>query len=154
VAIEITIQNKVIEFPESGASPNWAPAVVAFAQAVEAALASVVGSFDVAPQTQNIDASNPGTDVDITSLNFPPATVRSASVFYAVSRETDSASAVEGGTFTIVYNADNPVTEKWELAQYKAITDTGQIRYSTTALAGSNHVGDIAFRAVAVLNNV
>lgn len=160
MAVEIIIQNKVIEFPESGASPNWAPAVIAFAQAVEAALASVVGGFDVAPQVQNIDASNPATDVDITNLNFPPVSVRSATIFYAVNRATDSAMAVEGGNLNIVYNANNPANNKWELAQYKtgegfitfSITDTGQFQYTTQTLAGANHTGNITFRAVAVLN--
>jgi hypothetical protein len=37
MSVRITIGSQVIEFPSSGADPNWAPAVIDFAQAVETA---------------------------------------------------------------------------------------------------------------------
>lgn len=161
MAITITIQNKPISFPESGTSPNWAPAVIAFAEAVEAALAGLTGGYDVAPQTQNIDAANPLTDIDITALSFPPVDVRAVTIYYAVTRQTDSAEVAEGGTIEMVYNGSNPNGNKWEIVNTHAgeakiefsVTDTGQLRYSTEAIAGINHTGKITFRAIAVLNS-
>jgi len=160
MAITITIQNTPIEFPESSESPNWAPALVSFAQAVEKALATTVGAFDISPQIQNIDAPNPATNEDITNLNFPLTDVIKAEIMYGVYRQTDSTQVSEGGTLEITYNADNPVGEKWVISQTKqneafiefSITDIGQLQYSTTALAGINHTGFISFRASSVLN--
>ena len=161
MAITVTIQNNVIEFPESGTSPNWAPAVLAFVQAVEAALAGLTGGYDVAPQTQNIDAANPLTDIDVTALNFPPVDVRAVTIYYAVTRTTDSAEVAEGGTIEMVYNGSNPVTDKWEIVNTHAgdalisfsVSDTGQVKFSTEALAGLDHTGKITFRAISVLND-
>lgn len=81
---QITIQNTVIDFPDSAQSPNWSEPVIAFAEAVELALASVVGPYDVPSQVLNIDAYNPGTDIEITALNFPSSEVRSAFIRYAL----------------------------------------------------------------------
>lgn len=152
----ITIQGTIIDFPNSGASPNWAPAVIEFAQAVEEAIASAIGEFDVPPQVLTIDSSNPASNVDITALNFPTSDVRGVDIFYSVFRETDSTSAVESGTMTIVYNSDGSIGNKWELTrEYTGpgaeiefnITDTGQVQYTTTALSGINHIGRISFYA-------
>lgn len=161
MAILIKIQNQVIEFPESAASPNWAPALVEFAQAVEAALASVVGGFDVAPQVQNIDIHNPGINIDITELNFPVVNVRSATIYYSVYRKTDSAEVAEGGTIEITYVEGNPALNKWEFLQSSAgdakisflVTDLGQLQFTTETLPGLNHTGFISFRAIALENN-
>lgn len=161
MAVLIKIQNNVIEFPDSSASPNWAPALVEFAQAVEAALATVVGGFDVAPQLQNIDAHNPGVDVEITSLNFPVTSVRNVTIHYAVYRTTDSAQVAEGGKIEITYVEDNPAGNKWEYNQVRSgdakisfkVTDLGQLEFTTETLPGINHTGFISFRAIALENN-
>lgn len=155
----IVIQGTEIDFPNSGGSPNWAPAVIEFAQAVEDAIASAIGEFDVPTQVLNIDASNPASDVDITALAFSINDVRGADIFYSVFRETDSTSAVESGHLTIVYNPDGAVSNKWEITrEYSGpgaeisfdVTDTGQVQYTTTALAGINHTGQISFYARAL----
>ena len=65
----IVIQGTVIEFPTSGESPNWAPAIVEFAEAVEAALQSVLGDFDVFPQTF-ILSNNANSNLNIPNLNY------------------------------------------------------------------------------------
>lgn len=163
MAIEITIQNRVIEFPESAEDPNWAPALVEFAQAVEAAIATITGSFDVAPQVFNIDAFNTTTNQDIPALNFPNTDVRSATIQYAVIRTTDApdASAVyEGGTIELLYDPSKTVGSKWDLVNEHqgdakiafSITDAGQIQFSTETITGLNHTGFITFRALSVLN--
>lgn len=157
----ITIQGTPIVFPVAGSSPQWAEAVDQFAKAVEGALNSVVGAFDVAPQAIIIDAFNPGTNIPISALSFPTATVRSAFIRYAVFRTTNSVSVYESGELEVVYNPNGPVGNKWEIAQRLvgdgditfSITDTGQVEFSTTAIAGSSHTGKLTFVAQSILQS-
>lgn len=161
MSIQINIQGTIIDFPESATAPNWGEAVDQFARAVEGALASVVGAFDVAPQALIIDAFNPGTNIDIVALSFPISSVRSAFIRYAVFRETSSDSAYESGELLIVFNPNGPVNNKWEVAQRLVgdgkisfnMTDAGQMRFSTTALPGSNHTGKLTFVAQSILQS-
>jgi len=163
MSIEINIQGNLIEFPESAESPNWAEAMVQFGLAVEAALAAVVGAFDVAPQALILDPYNPGTNIDITALSFPTSTVRSAFIRYAVFRTTTLEQSEESGEILILYNPNGPVNNKWQLAQRILgdseskisfnITDAGQIRFSTTALSGSSHSGKLTFVAQSILQS-
>lgn len=166
MSIILTIKGQTIEFPSSAASPNWAPGVIEFAQAVEEAINSIAGAFDVSPQVQNIDASNPATNVDITNLVFPVSDVQGVTIFYAVYRQTDESSlgagddqAVnEAGQLELSYNNGSGV---WEFTRTGVgdamidfdVTNTGQVRYSTQALTGINHTGRITFRALSVLNS-
>ncbi len=156
----ITIQGTVIDFPDSGTSPNWAPAVIQFAQSVELALSSVVGSFDIPPQTQSIDSSNPASNVDITALTFPVSDVRGAFIRYDVIRETSSTTGVETGLIILSYNPDGAVSSKWEITREYAgsgaditfsVTDAGQVQYTTETLPGTGHTGTISFVAQALL---
>jgi len=163
----ITIKGTPIEFPSSGASPNWSPAVIEAVEALADAVNSVSATYDVSPQVQNIDANNNSTNVNISNLNFPASDVRSATIFYAVNRVTqdsgppDGEEVVEAGTLEINYNASRPVSMKWELIRTGGgdgkitftITDTGQVQFTTTPLTGIDHTGIISFRALAILNS-
>ena len=158
MSIPIQIQNTLINFPSSGESPNWAQAIIDFAQAVELALASVVGPYDTPPQVYTM-VSNVNTLVALPNLNFPTTAVRSAFIRYAVYRTTSTNTAYEAGSITIVYNATNPIGNKWEITNDHIgnglitfiIADTGQMEFSTTALPGSSHSGRITYVAQAVL---
>jgi hypothetical protein len=167
MGIPLNIKGTIIEIPSSGQAPNWAPGIIAALRALTEAVNAVTGTYDVAPQTQNIDANNSSNDVPITNLAFPVAEVRSATIFYSVYRKTedsgpaDGQEMAEGGMITVVYNESNPVGNKWEITRDYAglanisfsVTDTGQFEFSTTALTGINHTGIISFRAIAVLNS-
>jgi len=154
----INIQNTIINFPDSGQSPNWSQAIIDFAKAVELALASVVGPYDVPPQVYTM-VSNVNTLVNLPNLNFPTTAVRSAFIRYAVYRTTSTNVAYEAGQIMIVYNPSNPPGNKWEVSQdfigngqiTFTIADTGQVEFSTTALPGINHSGRITYVAQAVL---
>lgn len=162
----IIIKGTPIAFPDSGASPNWAPAVIEAVEALTDAVNSVTATFDVPPQVQNIDANNSSNNVNIANLNFPATDVRAATIYYSVYRKTqdsgppDGQEVTEAGQLEISYNASRPVTQKWELVRTGQsdamidfnITDLGQIQFSTTALTGINHTGIISFRAIAILN--
>lgn len=160
MSVPINIQGTIIQYPSSSGSPNWAPELIKFSQAVEAALAGVAGPFDVAPQTLDISASNPGVAVVINPLNFPTSSVRSAFVTYAVYRSADSptTTAAETGTIIALYDT---AAGSWLLQQdfigdgqiTFAISNTGQISYSTTQIGTTNHSGILTFSAKAVLQN-
>jgi len=158
MSILITIAGTPIDFPSTGESPDWSPAVIAFAKAVESALVGLIGPDDISPQVQTFDASNPGTGVTINSLSFSTATVRSAFITYSVFRQTDSSKIAESGTMNIVYNPDQTVGSKWELIrEYEGdaritffISDAGQFSFTTTALAGTNHKAWLSFSAKAL----
>jgi len=155
----LTINGEIIDFPESAQSPNWSEAIIQFAEAVEAALSITSGTYDVAPQTMNIDAYNTASNVSISNLSFPTSNVRAAFIRYSVYRATSAANGDEAGTMVVVYNANNATNEKWTLTQDRtgngasitfSITDTGQLRFTTTALAGTSHVGTITYEARAL----
>lgn len=156
----ITIQGTTIEFPDSAQSPNTAPAIIAFALAVEAALSGLTGAYDISPQELNVDAFNPGSNVDLPLLVFPPSNVRGAIILYTVYRETTTVKADEIGEIWVVYNPDRSVGNKWGISQSRTsdasisftITDAGQLQFSTTTLPGLNHTGKITYQAKAILS--
>lgn len=162
----IIIKGTPIEFPDSGASPNWAPAVIEAVEALTDAVNSVTATYDVPPQVQNIDANNSSSNVNINNLNFPATDVRAAIVYYSVYRKTqnsgppDGQEVTEAGQLEISYNASRPVTQKWELVRTGQsdalinfnITDLGQIQFSTQPLTGISHTGIISYRGIAILN--
>lgn len=165
---DITIKGTTISIPSSGASPNWSPAIIEAFQALTDAVNVFTGSFDVAPQTKNIDIYNSSSNIDIDNLIFPPTDVRAVTIFYTVHRITeesapaagDNREVAETGTLQCVYNNSRPSTQKWEMIRTGAgeaeidfsITDLGQVQFTTTALTGINHTGIIAYRALAILN--
>lgn len=153
----IVIGSSIIDIPDSGASPNWAPAIIEAFQAIEAALQGFVGPFDVAPQTFVIDAQNPGSNIDIPGLTFPPSDVRAAFIRYTVHRETTTTEVNEQGELWAIYNDTNGT---FDFSQQKSddadisfsITNVGQVQLTTTALGGLSHTGFITFTAQSLQN--
>lgn len=160
MSIPISISGTTINFPSSGESPNWAPAVIEFAQAVAGVLTSVAGPFDIAPQIY-VMVSNANTNISVPNLAFPTTTVRGAFIRYAVYRNTTGATVVETGNIMVVYNPAGAVNNKWQItrdyvgdAQVTfSITDVGQVQFSSVLLTGSSHTGTITYTAQALLNS-
>lgn len=158
MSVPIQIQGNIINFPSSGQDPNWSEGVIAFAQAVEAALATLVGPFDVPPQVFVL-TSNANSNVSLPNLSFPSSDVKGAIIEYAVVRTTTTANVTETGSLIINFNTNNPVTNKWEISRDYigdaditfSVTDSGQIQFSTTVISGVDHVGTITYRATAIL---
>lgn len=154
----INIAGTLIQFPESSSSPNWSSGVIQFALAVEAALAGLAGSFDVPPQTYTM-VSSVNTNVDLPSLSFPPSQVLSATIVYTILRDPDIATGsnivTQSGSFTVTYNADGSVGEKWTKAhEYEgdasvtfSITDVGQVQFSSASIGAGTHAGQITYYA-------
>jgi hypothetical protein len=166
MAIKLIIKGTPVELPESGQSPNWAPGIIESIQALTEAVNSISGTYDVAPQVQDISNFGANTGINIDNLVFPSEEVRAATIFYSVSRETEASDfepserVVEAGTLQIVYNDTNVVDPKWEI-QREFIGDAkmsfsidglGQIKFSTIKLTGDAHKGILSFRAISILN--
>lgn len=154
---EIRINGQIIAFPDAAQSPDWAPAIIQFAQAVQDGLAIAIGTYDVAPQSFNISPYNPGTSINIPNLSFPVANVRAVFIRYSVFRTTDTNTAYEAGTMIAMYNPNNPVNSKWAMTRGDKtggdgqidfyMTDNGQMQITTSAVSGSNHSGKLVFDA-------
>jgi len=162
MSITVNIKGTVIEFPTSGESPDWAPAMVTFAKAVEGALNAAISTYDVAPQIQNIDPYNPtSSEVEMPSLFFPVSEVRAITIFYSVYRKTTITELVEMGQLELNYDNTRSAGSKWEIVRGGAgdakmtfiMHDNGQMFFTTEAISGINHSGIISFRALSVLNN-
>jgi hypothetical protein len=159
MAVQITIQGTIVNFPSSGEPQNWSSPIVEFAQLVESALLSAVGPYDIAPQTFNIDAYNAGSTI-IPNLEFNNSVVRSASVIISTYRSNTSPSVTvsETSEITIVYNPTGPTGNKWEIARERVgnssitftISDAGQFSFTTTSIGAGTHSGVISFAAKAL----
>lgn len=154
----ITIQGTPIDFPNSATAPNWAPAVIQFAEAVADALTSVVGTYDVSPRSLNIDVTPNGAPTDLPTLSFPTTQIRGAFIRYTVYRNTTAITVSETGEMLINYNPANGIGEKWQVSRDAvgdasvdfSVTDTGQVQFTLSALAGTNHTGTISYTSQAL----
>lgn len=155
----ITIQGKIIQFPSSAQSPNWATPIIEFAEAVEAALAGLAGAYDVSPQIYTV-SSDVNTNVDVPLLSFPTSNVRGAYIRYSFYRTSDSATEAETGTLDIVYNS---AAGSWQMAREAVGTDTkltfnvtnaGQVQFTTTAIGGTYVSGVLSYTAQALLQTI
>lgn len=148
MSVTITIKGTPIEFPSTGESPNWAPAVIEFAQATEQAFLSVVGPYDI-PQTVFSLASSVNTDTEVQGLSFPTAAVRAAFIKYAVVR-VGTTTVSEVGNMMVVYdNSTWSVLSRDYVGDADCtfdITSVGQVRISTNALSGYSS-GTMSFSA-------
>lgn len=149
----VNIRGTTINFPDSGESPNWAPAIIQFAETTADAINSVVSTYDVSPASFNLDAFN-GSGADITDLTFSPTTVVSAQIYYAVYRKRDAVELSESGNIELVYNFTS--SPKWQVTQDGegdakitfSVADGGQVSFVTEAIPGTgSHTGKIVYRA-------
>jgi hypothetical protein len=116
----ITIGQQTISFPTSGDPQNWAPAIVAFAEAVQEKFLTVGSPYDlppiVVPLNSNVYPPGylPGQSLKITNAYFNHANVRSFQMSYAIYRASSITSncIAETGVLTGVYNNG---TSSWEL---------------------------------------
>jgi hypothetical protein len=151
----INIGGTIINFPDSAQSPNWAPPIIQFAEAVALALSSIIGPFDVSPQIYTM-ISNVNTNVALPSLAFPTANVRGATITFTVYRHSTGISGVtfaEIGTLEVIYNGST-----WELSDEHtglsdvtfSITNQGQVQFSSTGIPGAGPIGFIGYTAKAL----
>lgn len=160
---QITINNTVIDFPNTGSSPVWSEAVIQFATSVEAALSGLITTGDITKQAFNLDSShNPGTNITVPGMSFSSTTVRSGFIRYSVFRQTSGGGATtvfEAGTIDCIYNANGTPGQLWTIQREYVgdaqinffMDDNGQFTFTTNAIAGSSHTGKISFVGQALL---
>jgi hypothetical protein len=152
MSVTINIKGTPIEFPSTGESPNWAPAVIEFAQAVEEALVTAAGPYDIGQQVYSLITD--GTTDVITDLNFPSTAVRAAFIKYSVFRTSTLSTVVETGNILAVFDGSD-----WNLTSRDYVGDaqctfnidaSGQVSITTTAIGGINYSGKVSFSAQAL----
>lgn len=150
MSVVITIKGTPIEFPTTGESPNWAPAVIEFARAVEDAIATAVGPYDIPPQVFNLTI-NANTDLVIDNLAFPTSVVRAAFIKYAVLRVGSSTISESGNLFAVYDGSAWTLTRDYvgDAGCSFSIDSTGQVKITTSSLAGYTS-GSVSFSAQAL----
>ena len=153
MSVQINIKGTLIDFPSSGQSPNWAPAIIEFAQAVEEVLTLFASPFDVPPQV--IELQN-GVSADIIPLKFPTSNVRSINVRYSIFRQSDNVNdkETESGNILVTYDGTAWYMEREFMSNKPTpsvtfqISSTGQFSYtSVPTIDASNYVGKLSFSA-------
>jgi len=153
----ITISGTPIEFPNTATSPDWSESVIQFAEAVELALQSAIGEFDVPPQVFTLP-NNVNTNLDLPNLSFSTTEVRSVTIEFAVFRSTDSNITEAKGRLNMLFDDDS---NNWLLQREDDVgnitsevtfnvTNQGQVQISTTSLVGTNYQGVISYSAEAL----
>lgn len=152
MSVTINIKGTPIEFPSTGESPNWAPALIEFAQAVEEAFNSAIGPYDVPAQVFTITSEINPTPLNITGLAFPTTVVRAAFINYSIVREGTTTLKEVGKIFALYDGSDWTLTREYtgDLAVSDFDCDSaGQFFITTTALSGYTS-GSISFSAKAL----
>jgi len=173
MSITIIVNSTPIDFPSSAQSPNWAPALIEFAQNTADALNGIVGPNDIPPQVMDILNNDNEQTVQTASrsLAFPTDSVRAANIRYSVYRNSTTGNHTETGLLTVVYNPNAGFNEKWEIQRdfignltpegssgdgltisgiNFRINDDGQVYYTVKALTGTNYTGKLSFAAQAL----
>lgn len=156
MSVVIEVKGTPITFPSTGESPNWAPAIIEFAQATADALVGAVGPYDVPPTVNNIPAFNIGTGpFSIPELSFSISLVRSVVISYSIILNKAGGTSSEAGTIISYFDSNN--NPQWTLSRdyvgetYSdfSITSSGEVQL--TIPSGYGYIdGKISFSAKAL----
>jgi hypothetical protein len=154
----LNINGEVINFPEVNASPNWAPAIVQFAQATEAALNTIVVENDIAPYEQSLVTFLSPTVIleSLIGLIFPRSDIYSFKIEYHIKstkagpvslRETGTLEGItkSNGDLDLVRSADTDIG-----AVFSVDSTTGQVSISNPLTGTEFTSASIAYRATVV----
>lgn len=110
--IPILINGTIIQFPNTGSSPVWSEAVIAFAQAVEVALQVSNSPYDIPASVQAL-TSDVNVNINLTgtgsNLSFASGVVASYVFTYSTYRVNAAGSQVQTGAVIGVYDNFNAV---------------------------------------------
>lgn len=160
--VDITVNNVPISYPSPGDAPGWGEEATAFAEEVAEVLSDLNNENDILETTFTI--ANNTADAAVSGLAFNTGAVRSAEIAYSIYRTTDSVTSgvVEAGTMIAVYDDNAAAGSKWQLAIGPfsgpgagvtfTITDAGQVKYTSTNMAGASYSGEMRFRAKTILS--
>lgn len=147
----VTINGTTYTLAQQGDSPPYGEDQSDLIQALIDIANNVSGTGDILNTSFTV-ANNISSATNVTALVFDPAVVRSAIIEYSIYRSTSSTESSECGTMYVTYKS---TAASWELAQVGAgtsgvtftINASGQIKYTSTSLAGTSYSGLLKFRA-------
>lgn len=154
MSLRVIIRGTPIDFPTSGESPDWAPPIVEFAQAVEEAITISAGPYDI-PETNFILTDNLiSSPLSITDLSFSTAAVRSAIITYTVYRKLSSTIKTESGSIFINYTDTTWLLNRDYIGDADCnftIDSVGQVKITTGLIPGAgDYEGIVTFSAQAL----
>jgi hypothetical protein len=156
--VTVTLAGTTYQIPISGANPPWGVQLQDYLEALAAAFNTVVGPADISETSAPI-ANNQSSPANVTGLSFDPSVVRASFVDYSIYITTNTTTAKEAGTLTMLYDGTSPVNSKWSFTRESdndsgvvfSMLDTGQLQYTSPNISGSGFSGVMTFRARAVL---
>lgn len=151
----VVISGTTYNLPVQGQNPPWGSDLSDIISALVTTINGLSGSSDILTTNFTI-VNNQSSVANVTSLSFSTTAVRSAIVSYSIYRSTSTNEASECGQIYVTYKS---TAGTWEIAQNYAgssgvvfsITNTGQIQYTSTNLAGTGYVGKMKFKAITFL---
>jgi hypothetical protein len=99
-------------------------------------------------------ANNQAVAANVTGLVIDSASYKAAHIFVRIQRKTDSSEVVSVGVLKAVYRT---ATTTWEILDELSgdytgvtfsITSAGQVKYTSTNIAGTNYTGTMKFKAI------
>jgi hypothetical protein len=153
----LTINGTNYIFPEQGTDPAWGEVVVDWAEAVTGQINSIVSEDEILTKSFVI-VNNTTSASDVTGLVFDFTSVRAAIVSYTIIRTTSTVTSgkAELGYINILYDGgasagSQAIVQQDQLAGDAGVTftctDTGQVQYTSTNLAGLGYSGVMKFSA-------
>lgn len=115
MSVVINIKGTPIVFPSTGESPNWAPAMIEFAEATADAIDTAVSPYDVPATVVNIIQAQIGPTFNISSLSFSTNVVRSVVISYSIILNKAVGTNSESGTVYAYYDLSN--TPYWAVSR-------------------------------------
>lgn len=151
MSIQVTIQGTTYTLNQQSDNAPWGEQLSDLLQTIVDVANNSVGPNDILTTSFSI-ANNVSSATNVNGLNFDPSQVRSAIINYSLYRHTNSNELSECGQILITYKT---TAGTWELAQTYAgssgvtftITNTGQIKYTSTNVSGSSYTGKMKFNA-------
>lgn len=160
----LIVNGQVISYPDDGEAPDNSSGQIAFAEAVAAALSSLVGPFDVPPQTMDISAYNTiSNTAPITNLSFSTTSVKAITIYIATTRKSDitANSETQYNTLNAIYNAD--ASPPWNMSTEGVgdagitftISSTGVVSFviNTAITVTSTYIAQLSYSAKALLTS-
>lgn len=139
--------------------PITAVGVDTYIYEVEMAVRRVLGTVDVGGYVQQVILNNQLVALALPDLLLDSTQYKTVRIFYEISRKTGTNELVANGELVCVYHAN---TNTWSLSpgfwdgdpDYGvtfSITAGGQIKYTSTNLAGTNYVGYLLVREFTIV---
>ena len=152
MAVELTVNGNVFQYPQPGEQPGWGEDSTAWSEAVTEVLDSLANANDIL-QTEFLLTNNQSSAANVNGLLFSTASVRTATIEYTVYISTSTQELAESGTMIVTYKN---TAATWGIVQLShlddsgvifSITNSGQVQYTTTNIAGTGYSGKLTFKA-------